>query len=63
MPSIIYAEFSEPELLHIKATYGAPQDPDYHPYMADIPSDDHRYVFYYDNFPEFMRDFMVKPGE
>lgn len=63
MPSTIYAQFADDSLQVIIGIVGGPQDPDVWPNVEAIPSDDPRYVDYYDAQPSMVKQYMVVPGE
>ena len=63
MPTTIHVQYADASEAQIIAIYSAPQDPDVYPNQGEMPSDDVRYVAYYDaQYPQ-MQQWLIKPGE
>lgn len=50
-PTVIYVQFTGPDMVTIISYFGNPQDPDVYPYQATITTDDERYHVYYNSLP------------
>ena len=65
MATTLYAAFSDAKLTTITSVFPCPQSTDAFPFQDDIPSDDARYVTYYNQqtqlFPT-LAAVLVKPG-
>lgn len=65
MLSTIHANFAEDDAQQstIIGIWGSPQDPEVWKNQGAMPSDDARYVQYFNAQPKLIREFMIKPGE
>jgi hypothetical protein len=66
MATTIFVQFTDSTDSSIMSVFAGPQDPAYFPNQGEMPSDDQRYVTYYNNipqYPESLRANMIKPGD
>ncbi|WP_439671403.1 hypothetical protein AEMCBJ_04305 [Cupriavidus necator] len=63
MPTTIYCQFEDESEQGIITIFGAPQDQDAWPNQGSLPSDDLRYVEYYDAQLSWVQQWLVKPGD
>lgn len=63
MATTIYCQFSDASQETIIAVFGCHQDPASYPNQGAEPSDDERYIAFFDSLGQSMQQYMVKPGE
>ncbi|VVD74288.1 hypothetical protein PCO31010_00788 [Pandoraea commovens] len=63
MVTTIHCQFSDATEQSIIAVFGTQQDPGHYPSQGAIPSDDERYIAYFDSLGSSMQQYMIKPGE